>query len=588
MVISWNPVQGATGYKVAARLMNGVEPFAWTEYEAESPPHVIAERWMAMSGLRYEVRAAAVGADGQSDWSASVSTTAPALRPAPPGSIHIDSRRDPLVVGGLMRVSVAARPVARRSPYVFSACGIERSGCELLPMSESSTYPVSSALGGKKVRVQVDYDKGGLSYTASAVVGVVGPSVSDGTVYTHLHLLKTDSVQLRWDAAKGGAIEPWGNDLLVVTPWGRIALVRSDGSAERMEERVPMGLERLRPPAKPRGALGRLDLYKFRVADVLLRQRTPQSWDMFVAHHYLAEEGVLFRVSSTTIFTDDNGQRSALPSWRTVFDIGPLLFDGRNLDLSGGRMLTEATDAEEPDHLLIVVGDHGSAERAQAPESHLGKFLRVGIETGSVHTLAVGFRNPQGLARDGDGNLWATEHGPRGGDELNLLEAGANYGWPSASYGNAHGGAGIGSGLAGEHAASVAPAFAWVPSIGVSAVLVNDDTAFPLWKDDLLVGSLSGACQNRRNCAGHALFRVRREGTAVRYVERIELGQRIRDLAKMPDGRIAVLADGGRVRFLSRASKFCDQEPGERRHVYALGCVADSPDGGAEAKPGRP
>ena len=94
-----------------------------------------------------------------------------------------------------------------------------------------------------------------------------------------------------------------------------------------------------------------------------------------------------------------------------------------------------------PDHLLVTIGDHrwGWAESLslyeQIPGSHMGKLVRVAIETGDTETLTLGHRNPQGLARDKDGNLWSTEHGPQGGDELNLLEPGGNYGWPHVSYG---------------------------------------------------------------------------------------------------------------------------------------------------------
>ena len=107
----------------------------------------------------------------------------------------------------------------------------------------------------------------------------------------------------------------------------------------------------------------------------------------------------------------------------------------------------------------------------------------------------------------------------------------------------------------------VRPAFAWVPSIGVSALAVNDPRWFPLWKDDLLIASL----------AAESIFRVRRDGTDVQYVERIELGFRIRDMAWLPDGRLALLDDAGRAVFL-RAARRCDIELRRLRPVYTTGC----------------
>ena len=389
-------------------------------------------------------------------------------------------------------------------------------------------------MDGKEAQVQVDYDKEGLSYTATAVVGPVNPSASDGVIETLLHSLRWNAVQVEWDAATGGAIAPLGNDLLTVTPWGRMTLARPDGATDRIEGEVPMGL----------GELGKFNPGVFRVADILLMQRSEKVWDFFVTHHYFTGECMLFRLSSTTILME-GATPSLSPSWKTVFDADPCLDPaGHGGQQAGGRMLTDGSD-----HLLIVVGDHNQGESAQHPGSHLGKLVRVEIKSGVTEILALGLRNPQGLAWDADGNLWETEHGPRGGDELNLLEPGGNYGWPTVSYGTPYGELRYGESI-GKHEGFVKPQFAWTPGIGVSAIVVNDKRGFPLWEDDLLVASLSGACQEAE-CAGHALFRIRRDGTQVRYVERIELGRRIRDLQKMPDGRIAALADGGRVFFIS-------------------------------------
>ena len=216
-----------------------------------------------------------------------------------------------------------------------------------------------------------------------------------------------------------------------------------------------------------------------------------------------------------------------------------------------------------PDHLLVVIGDHDMRSHVQASDSHLGKLVRIEIETGTAETLAFGLRNPQGMARDGNGNLWETEHGPQGGDELNLLEPSGNYGWPLVTYGVEYGGIVNMSSVEhlGQHDGFIKPVFAWVPSIAISSIAVNDERLFPLWRDDLLIGSLTG----------HSLFRVRRAGVDVQYVEPIEVGYRIRDLAQMPDRRIALLADGGRVHFL-RSYAHCDDESEWNRSVYAVNC----------------
>ena len=224
-----------------------------------------------------------------------------------------------------------------------------------------------------------------------------------------------------------------------------------------------------------------------------------------------------------------------------------------------------------PDHLLVVIGTHHQEHYAQNPASHLGKLVRVEIETGRAETLASGLRNPQGLTWDGAGNLWETEHGPWGGDELNVLEPGGNYGWPQVTYGVGYWKEIIETNDedVARHDGFIKPVFSWVPSLGISNLIVNDERWFPLWKDDLLIGSLAGA---RGHSLGHSLFRVRRDGTDVQYVERIRVGYRIRDLAQMPDGRLALLHDGGRVRFLSRSYAHCTDENKLNRHVFAVDC----------------
>ena len=581
LIASWSPVADATGYIVAARFAGGVEPFEWSEYDASASPYVIADNWAAMSGLEYEVRAASVNAEGRSEWSPAVAVTAPELRPAPDGAIRVNSG-GPYAVGDFMRVDlIGQRPFTRRSPFTWFACEPDGADCRLLPrvVSPTSIYIVREAARGKSVRVQVDYDKGGASLTATAVLGTVSadapgptplprpmlppgcqeteaPSGADGFTpepsrATHLHHLQSKSVSVEWDRAGGGAVEPLCNDVLVVSPWGRIALARPDGSVKRIEGQVPMNIEGLsaRTPDQ---------VEQFRVADIMLQQRSEERWELFATHHYFTGECIRFRLSSATILLED-GNVSLSPAWRTLFDAEPCVFPGYSGLHAGGRIADDG-----PGRLLIVVGDHGLGHLPQDPGSHMGKLVRVTIASGEAEILASGFRNPQGLARDADGNLWATEHGPQGGDELNLLQSGANYGHPVVNYGVEYGGV-INSETresVGMHEGFVKPRFAWVPSIAVSAAISNNPRWFPLWNDDLLVGSLKGA----------SLFRIRLDGTDVQYVERIEVGYRIRDLTMMPDGRIALLADGGDIHFLSLSTEYCDAASRKKELVYSIAC----------------
>ena len=395
-------------------------------------------------------------------------------------------------------------------------------------------------------------------------------------VLTHLHALHSTEVATG-STGNGGALTPLGNDLLVVTPKGRIARVRPPGDGgprngaygdwqpayvEWLEGRVPMNLDRLeahrdrlqsRPdPSHPDMTQFQHVFGRFRVADILLKESFAGRHRLFVTHHHFTEGCIRFRLSSTNVVLRE-GSVSLATGWRTLFDAEPCIL-GSALHQAGGTMVTDG-----PDHLLVVIGDHSMEDVVQAVDSHLGKLVRIDIETGAVETVASGLRNPQGLVRDGDGVLWATEHGPWGGDELNILRPGENYGWPLVTLGVGTGGVARNHRplTTGDDGGFAHPVFSRVPSVGISSILVNDERRFPLWKDDLLIASL----------AAESLFRVRLHDRSVQYAEKIEVGFRIRDLAQLPDGHIVLLDDAGCVRFLSRSHWHCGTTS-----VYAIGC----------------
>ena len=372
-------------------------------------------------------------------------------------------------------------------------------------------------------------------------------------IRSHLYEIQLDVVELEAFADSGGAIEPLGNDLLLVTPRGRIALIDKKGKVEYLPQRVPMNESASEAPVLWKG---------FRVADILLHQRQPNIFTLFVSHHYFAGDCVEFRVSSTSLHTDDTGA-TVLQDWKTEFIahpcIGKDIFGvyGRGGIQAGGRMLMDG-----PEHILLVTGDHALYEwylegHTQEPgpateaDSHLGKLVRIELESGEVEIIASGFRNPQGFARDADGNLWETEHGPQGGDELNLVRPGLNYGWPYVTHGIQYGNKiWPYSKTQGRHDEYEKPVFSWIPAIGISNLIVNDSRYFPLWQDDILIASL----------ITRSLYRVRLHQGHVMYVEKIEIGVRIRDITQTPDGRIALLTDSANILFLQRAPLYCQND----------------------------
>ena len=199
-------------------------------------------------------------------------------------------------------------------------------------------------------------------------------------------------------------------------------------------------------------------------------------------------------------------------------------------------------------HLYISVGDRGQMERAQDLGDHAGKILRiredgripddnpfVGQNDARPEIYSYGHRNPQGLAMHPQtGEIWTHEHGPRGGDEINIIRPGVNYGWPVVTLGIDYTGFTIGDGL--RHAPGMEdPIHHWTPSIAPSGMAFYTADAFAAWKGSLFVGALSHRHLLRLELAGQKVVREER------LLE--SLGLRIRDVRVGPDGSLWLLTD---------------------------------------------
>jgi aldose sugar dehydrogenase len=220
---------------------------------------------------------------------------------------------------------------------------------------------------------------------------------------------------------------------------------------------------------------------------------------------------------------------------------------------SGGRMAYRGNDK-----LYLSVSDHAivSPQVSQDSSAAFGKIIELDLVSKKWREVSKGARNVIGLTFVKSGELIATENGPRGGDGLEIITEGSNYGWPKVSLGTAYdsydfsGGAfstGNFSGssytdpsLVGRITGYTAPLFAWMPSIAPSQLLQIDNFN-PRWDGDLLVGSMKGS----------SLFRIRLEAGRVLYCEPIWVGQRIRDLAQTGDGTIVLWTDDTQLLFVS-------------------------------------
>ena len=201
--------------------------------------------------------------------------------------------------------------------------------------------------------------------------------------------------------------------------------------------------------------------------------------------------------------------------------------------------------------LFMTIGERGDRNRAQNLNIHGGKVLRltedgtaprdnpfVGKEGHKPEIFTYGNRNPQGLAiHPNTGAVWANEHGPQGGDELNILLPGRNYGWPIATYGREYGPNGA---LISPHPTKEGieePLLTWLPSIGISGFIFYTGDTFPQWKGNIFVGGLSGL-------ALHRVAFNEKLGLVGREALLTEARLRIRDVRQGPDGNLYLAVDG--------------------------------------------
>lgn len=209
-----------------------------------------------------------------------------------------------------------------------------------------------------------------------------------------------------------------------------------------------------------------------------------------------------------------------------------------------GCRIVEARDG----NLFLTLGERFSQRnQAQQLDSHLGKIVRLtkdgapapgnpfaGKPGALPEIWSYGHRNPQGLTLAPDGTLWENEHGPQGGDEVNVPQAGRNYGWPVITYGEEYGGGPIGEGLK-QKEGMEQPLHQWTPSIAPSGMaFVTSDRYGAAMKGSLFVGSLKFKYLTRLEIA---------DGKVARESRALDVGERVRDVRQGPDGFLYLLTD---------------------------------------------
>ena len=275
--------------------------------------------------------------------------------------------------------------------------------------------------------------------------------------------------------------------------------------------------------------------------DVVLAPDFAQSGEIFFS--YAEPRGKLNGTAVAKAKLVLRGNSGALQAVRVIFQQQPGIDSNHHF----GSRLVFARDGT----LFVTLGDRGS-QRQQAPllDSHLGKVVRI-TRDGDVpadnpylktagarpEIWSIGHRNLQGAAlHPVTGQLWTTEHGPQGGDELNTPKAGLNYGWPEVCHCLNYDGSPVGSGQS-EAPGLAASAWHWTPSIAPSGLTFYTADRYPAWRGKLFAGSLKFGLLAMLTLDGEKVLKEERllEG----------LNQRIRDVRQGPDGALYLLTDEG-------------------------------------------
>jgi aldose sugar dehydrogenase len=368
--------------------------------------------------------------------------------------------------------------------------------------------------------------------TPFAIIGTVLTVTvlsASGPVFAVDEVFNTEKAEVHVTTFADGLTEPWGlaalpdGGFLVTEKQGNLRYVTSGGKLSAPLKGVPK--------VDSRGQGGLLD--------VALDPEFQRNRLVYISYSEPGEGGNSTAVARGVLSADGG----ALNDVRVIFSQKPKV---RSTKHFGSRLVFDVQG-----HLFIGLGERSEEQfrtQAQDLNSHLGKVIRIHPD-GSVpddnpfvnragalpEIWSYGHRNIQGAAINPEtGVLWINEHGPRGGDEINLPQAGRNYGWPVVSYGVNYDGTSVGMG---KQRAEVMedPLYHWTPVIGASGMLFYTGSAFPEWTGSLFNGGL--VTKN--------IVRLELDGTRVVHEERLlgDLGQRIRSVIQGNEGDLYLLTD---------------------------------------------
>ncbi len=367
----------------------------------------------------------------------------------------------------------------------------------------------------------------------SAVVALALFASALGAYAQETRVLQTQTGPLSVETIARGLENPWGlaflpdGRMLVTEKAGRLRIVSRNGQISKPIANVP------RVAARGQGGL----------LDVALSPGFARDQTVFLSFSEPGQGGQ----AGTALARGRLATDSELSDVRVIFQQTPKVDGGQHF----GSRIAFARDGA----IFLTTGDRGKFDPSQDVSGTIGVVVRlngdgspikdnpfVGQAGARPEIFSYGHRNIQGAAiHPRTGALWVHEMGPRGGDEINVVAAGRNYGWPLVSWGSHYSGVAIAK-------PSTRPDLAdaihqWTPSIAPSGMAFYEANLIPNWRGSLLVGAL----------AGRMLVRVSLDGEKVTGEERISLGARIRDVRVGPDGAVYVITDESNGRILRLA-----------------------------------
>jgi len=331
--------------------------------------------------------------------------------------------------------------------------------------------------------------------------------------------------------------EPWA---ITSLKDGRLLITERKGKLQLFDPQTKQKVEVKGVPKVAYGGQGGL-------GDIALHPQFAQNRQVYISYAAAGQDGYGAVVVRGELDLS-NPQQPQLKKLRTIWQQVPKVQGQGHY----GHRLLFGSDGK----LWISSGERQKFDPAQDMQSNLGKILRLNddgtpvsgnpfMNRGEIakQVWTLGHRNPLGIAFDRKGQLWVAEMGPKGGDELNLIIKGENYGYPIVSNGDHYDGKDIP-----DHNTRPefkAPKISWTPVISPSSLIFYRGTQFPAWKNKALIGGLSS----------EAIVVVDTEMKPVKEVQRLNMKQRIRGLLEAQDGSIWVLEDGKNARLLKMTAK---------------------------------